>query len=93
MEERSECLRRTSSSRRSRPPAEFVLDDGTVMKGSFFLNPQQRVLDILNDERAFLPFEDSEGTIIVIRKTTIRRIVPVEQEVEHAKPFPTSIGH
>ena len=74
-------------------PAELVLDDGTVMKGSFFLNPQQRVLDILNDERAFLPFEDSEGTIIVILKTTIRRIVPVEQELEHAKPFPTSIGH
>ncbi len=74
-------------------PAELVLDDGTDMKGSFFLNPQQRVLDILNDERAFLPFEDSEGTIIVISKSTIVRIMPVEQKLEHAKPIPTAIGH
>jgi|AP95_1055475.scaffolds.fasta_scaffold15168_2 hypothetical protein len=71
---------------------ELVLDDGTVMKGSFFLNPQQRILDILNDERAFLPFEDVEGVIIVILKTSIRRIKPDEQKLEHAKPVPTSIG-
>lgn len=71
---------------------ELVLDDGTVMKGSFFLNPQQRILDILNDERAFLPFEDGEGVIIVMLKTSIRRIKPAEQKLEHAKPVPTSIG-
>ena len=73
--------------------AELALDDGTVLTGSFFLNPQQRILDILNDERAFLPFEDSEGVIIVLLKTTIRRIKPVVQELEHANPVPTSIGH
>ena len=73
--------------------AELALDDGTVLRGSFFLNPQQRVLDILNDERVFLPFEISEGTIIVILKTTIRRITPVEQKLEHAQPSPASIGH
>ena len=71
---------------------DLALGDGTVLKGSFFLNPQQRVLDILNDERAFLPFEDSEGTIIVISKSTIARIMPVEQKLEHAKPIPTAIG-
>ena len=72
---------------------ELVLDDGTVMKGCLFLSPQQRILDILNDERAFLPFEDGEGTLIVILKTSIRRIKPDEQILEHDKPTPISIGH
>ena len=47
---------------------------------------------ILNDERAFLPFEDGEGVIIASLKTSIRRIKPAEQKLEHAKPVPTSIG-
>ncbi len=70
----------------------LALRDGTVLKGSFFLNPQERILDILNDERAFLPFEDSEGTIIVISKSTIARIIPAEQKLEHATPIPRAIG-
>ncbi len=75
-----------------RAEVALALSDGTVLKGSFFLNPQQRVLDMLNDHRPFLPFEDSEGTIIVIRKSTIARIIPIEQELKHAKPIPVAIG-
>ena len=71
---------------------ELALNDGTVLKGSFFLNPQQRILDILNDERTFLPLEDSEGCMKMINKSTIARITPVEQKMEHAKAIPTAIG-
>ena len=71
---------------------ELLLDDGTVLKGSFFGGVQQRVLEILNDERAFLPFEDSEGTVIVLRKSTIARITLVEPKREHPKLVPTYIG-
>ncbi len=72
---------------------EIALNDGTVLKGYFFLNPQQRILDILDDERAFLPLEDSEGCMTVINKSTIARITPVEQNIEHAKAIPAAIGH
>ncbi len=75
-----------------RAEVALTLIDGTVLKGSFFLSPQQRVLDMLNDHRPFLPFEDSEGTIIVIRKSTIARIIPIEQKLKHAKPIPIAVG-
>ncbi len=71
---------------------EIALNDGTVLKGHFFVNQQQRILDILNDERTFLPLEDSEGCVSVINKSTIARITPVEQKIERAKAIPTAIG-
>ena len=71
---------------------EVALNDGTVLKGYFFLNPQQRVLDIMNDDRPFLPLEDSEGTVTVINKSVITVVRPADQKIEHAKPIPTAIG-
>ena len=72
---------------------EVQLDDGKVLKGSFFLSPHQRILDALNDERAFLPFEDSEGTMVVIRKARISHIIPVKQKPERTKPIPIPLSN
>jgi hypothetical protein len=43
-----------------------------------FIPPTQRVTDVLNDERDFLPFERADGTVFAVAKRTIRRITPLE---------------
>ncbi len=57
------------------------LDDGTTMLASLFLLQQQRVSDLLNDNRRFLPLQTSEGIITNLRKTAIYRVTPIEQDV------------
>ena len=49
------------------------------MLGSVFVSQQQRLPDLLNDDRPFLPFETSEGLIKIIRKSTIRSVTPSNQ--------------
>lgn len=43
-----------------------------------FIGYAQRVTDILNDEREFLPFERPDGSVFVVSKRTIRCITPME---------------
>ena len=61
---------------------EVALTDGTVMTGSMFLLASQRVLDIVNDDRRFVPFAASDGPISVINKEVIARITEIEGQVE-----------
>ena len=58
---------------------EMEFDSGQRMVGSVFVSRQQRLPDLLNDERAFLPFETSEGLIKILRKSTIRSVTPLHQ--------------
>ena len=58
---------------------EMEIDGSQRMLGSVFVNQQQRLPDLLNDDRAFLPFETSEGLIKIIRKSTIRCVTPMNQ--------------
>jgi hypothetical protein len=50
------------------------LMDGTEVKGRIFLRQGDRVVDLLNDTRVFIPFEDEETSIIVLNKTAIAGI-------------------
>ena len=43
-----------------------------------FIGYGQRVTDVLNDEREFLPFERPDGSVFVVAKRTIRCITPME---------------
>ena len=43
-----------------------------------FIAPDQRVTDVLNDEREFLPFERADGTVFAVAKRIIRCITPME---------------
>ncbi|MFQ6018677.1 MAG: DnaJ family molecular chaperone [Kiloniellaceae bacterium] len=61
---------------------QVELDDGTRLLGSLFVKPMQRISDLLNDARQFLPFQTSGGLIVHLRKATIARVVQLEQEVE-----------
>lgn len=58
---------------------EMEIDGGQRMVGSVFVSHQQRLPDLLNDERGFLPFETSDGLIKIIRKSTIRCVTPLNQ--------------
>lgn len=62
-----------------RLPVEMEIDGSTRMLGHVFVNQDQRLPDLLNDDRNFLPFETSDGLITIIRKSTIRRVTPMNQ--------------
>jgi len=64
---------------------EVELRDGRVMLGHVFAAPKQRLSDMLNDERQFLPFATSSGIVTVLRKAMILRVTPVQQ-AEVAEP-------
>jgi len=63
----------------SKIAVEVELLDGTTLFCTFFLRPNQRLSDLLNDERAFLPVETSENTIF-LQKLSVRRVTLLEQD-------------
>ncbi len=71
---------------------ELTLNDGRLLAGNFFVNPQERVLDILNDDRSFLPFLHNDGGFTVVNKEAISRIRPVEQVVRHVEEVHRKVG-
>ena len=71
---------------------KVTLTDGTALWGNFYRNPHDRVLDVLNDDRAFLPFADKDGAVSFITKSAIWKIVPLEQNIEHIGEVPRHIG-
>jgi hypothetical protein len=71
---------------------EMVTHDGVLLKGKFFTVPSQRVLDVLNDDRTFLPFETEDGDIYIVNKTFIARIRPLGTPVMSTREAPTWLG-
>jgi len=55
---------------------ELLLSTGSGMKGFFFLTRGQRAIDMLNDNRHFIPFEDVSGNIRLINKQSIISVRP-----------------
>jgi hypothetical protein len=43
-----------------------------------FVSPTERVIDTLNDDRDFLPFERPDGSLTIVAKKIIRRLSPME---------------
>ena len=62
--------------------AEVELSDGTRLLGSLFIHQMQRLSDLLNDPREFLPIQTPEGLIVHLRKSTIAKITELDQAVE-----------
>lgn len=58
---------------------EMEIDGGARLMGHMFVQQNQRLPDLLNDDRDFLPFETTEGLITIVRKSTIRRVTPLNQ--------------
>jgi DnaJ-domain-containing protein 1 len=62
--------------------AELVLVGGTRLLGILFVKPMQRLSDLLNDSREFLPLQTTDGPIVHIRKSTIAKATQLNQSVE-----------
>ncbi len=61
---------------------EFELNDGARLLGSLFMLQMQRISDLLNDTREFLPVQTPDGLIVHLRKSTIARVTQLDQAVE-----------
>ena len=61
---------------------EFEFDDGRTMMGWLFVTQRQRVSDLLNDDRIFLPILTTTGSIINVRKTLISKVTQLNQRID-----------
>lgn len=61
----------------------MTMANGTSHEGDLFLSQDQRVSDLLNDEREFLPFELDPDQVLFVRKSSILEVNPLED----AKPM------
>jgi hypothetical protein len=59
---------------------ELELDSGAIMNGYLFVGQTQRLSDLMNDDRTFLPFEALDGSITIFTKGMARRVKPVEKQ-------------
>jgi DnaJ-domain-containing protein 1 len=53
---------------------DITLADGSRMQAKVFVPIQGRLIDVLNDERQFLPVETVEGDVVALAKTTIKQV-------------------
>ena len=79
-----------------RTEVELALNDGTTLTGKFFTSPNERLIDMLNDSRAFLPFGGSDGVVAMVSKSIITRITLIDQKTGTSRlpteETPTHIG-
>ena len=70
----------------------IILTDSTILECCFFATRGQRLLDIMNDERSYIPYTDENGEITIIQKSTIARITPIDQTNVKQKQLPLYSG-
>ncbi len=64
---------------------EVQLDDGSQFLGVLSLNQDQRVSDLMNDERNFIPIQLPGGSVVIQRKSAIAKVAPLDQHVDQEK--------
>jgi hypothetical protein len=62
---------------------DLLLTNGTSVRVNLFVSDMQRVNDLLNDGRAFIPFEDLGGQVRLVNKSTIVTVIPFDEENEN----------
>ncbi len=62
---------------------QVELDNGTRLLGCLFVTQMQRISDLLNDPRQFIPFQNSDGNIVYLRKATIVKVVQLMPQIDH----------
>jgi DnaJ-domain-containing protein 1 len=70
---------------------ELQLDTGVQLTGYVFVGQQQRLSDLMNDERGFLPFEAMDGAITIFLKTMMRSVKPINRSQAAASENPYTI--
>lgn len=71
---------------------DIHLRDGTEIQANIFLSRQQRLVDMLNDTRMFMPVENNDGAVIMLNKSSIAHVIPTDQSIERTEPVPMHIG-
>lgn len=61
------------------------LDDGSQFLGMVSVMHGQRISELMNDERQFLPIQMPKGNVVIMRKTAIFKVVPLDQHIEYDK--------
>jgi DnaJ-domain-containing protein 1 len=64
---------------------EVQLDDGSQFLGALSLGQGQRVSDLMNDERNFIPIQLPGGSVVIQRKSVIAKVAPLDQHVDQEK--------
>ena len=59
---------------------ELLLSDGATFRVSLFVRDMERVNDLLNDPRSFLPFEDLGEQVRLVNKTMIVTVIPHDEQ-------------
>lgn len=61
---------------RQKDPVKIYVkcSDGDHFSGNIFLEPRQRLSDLMNDHRDFLPLQEETGGTVIIAKSAIRWI-------------------
>ena len=53
---------------------KITMEEDKFREGFLFLAEDERLVDVLNDDRMFLPFRSEEGQFSVLKKTSIIEI-------------------
>jgi len=70
-------------------PVRLALVNGDRMTGLFYVRQGQRVIELLTDERAFVPFKARDGMSLINKAHVVRIEITREEELEAvAEMFP-----
>jgi len=64
---------------------EVILRSGSSLFGFIFVLKNQRVIDFLNDSKQFIPVRLKGGRIVIISKSSISHIFPMDEERDVSK--------
>ena len=64
---------------------EVHLDDGSRFLGVLSLSQGQRVSDLMNDERNFIPVQLPGGSVVIQRKSAIAKVAPLDQQLDQTE--------
>ncbi len=67
---------------KSKVDVQVELNTGKQFLGAFFLRRNQRISEVLNDERMFIPIEMIGGIIVQVPKGTIAKVTTLDQEID-----------
>ncbi len=60
--------------KKARYPVTLKLIDSEVVDGSVYMQVEERLADMMNVDRGFVPFEDEDREMHVINKSSISKI-------------------
>ncbi len=72
------ALRRSKIVKKTTVEVELVMNDGDLVSGEVFVQPGERVQDLLNNELAFMPLRLANQEIVIIRKAAIAVCKPLD---------------